>query len=115
FSFQTGNPARERPQGWIDVSPHLIDFAATAALLQHMDVVVSVDTATAHLAGALGLPVFILLIRGADWRWLRDRTDTPWYPSARLFRQAAPRDWEVPLLLLKEALVSLDGLIVNRT
>ena len=58
-----------------------------------MDVVISVDTAIAHLTGALGRPVWILLAHAADFRWMLDRTDTPWYPSARLFRQARPRDW----------------------
>jgi ADP-heptose:LPS heptosyltransferase len=58
-----------------------------------MDLVITVDTSVAHLAGALGRPVFILLAFNPDWRWLFDRTDSPWYPSARLFRQPAPGDW----------------------
>ena len=69
-------------------------FADTAALIHHMDVVVSVDTAVAHLAGALGRPTWIPLNQyGTDWRWLLNRDDTPWYPSARLFRQPAMGDW----------------------
>jgi tetratricopeptide (TPR) repeat protein len=68
-------------------------FADTAALIENVDLVITVDTAIAHLAGALGKPVWILLPYVADWRWLRDREASPWYPSARLFRQIAPRDW----------------------
>jgi len=71
----------------------LTDFAATAALLSELDLVVTVDTAIAHLAGALGRPVWILLPHVADWRWLREREDSPWYPTARLFRQPRPGDW----------------------
>jgi tetratricopeptide (TPR) repeat protein len=69
------------------------DFADTAALIENMDLVITVDTAIAHLAGALGKPVWILLPQVADWRWLREREDSPWYPSARLFRQSARGDW----------------------
>ena len=71
----------------------LADFADTAALLVHMDLVVSVDTAIAHLAATLGRPTWILLQRAADFRWQRRRLDTPWYPSARLLRQRTPGDW----------------------
>jgi hypothetical protein len=69
------------------------DFADTAALLGQLDLVLSVDTAVAHLAGTLGLPLWLLLPRDPDWRWLAGREDSPWYPSARLFRQAVPGDW----------------------
>jgi tetratricopeptide (TPR) repeat protein len=71
----------------------LEDFADTAALIENLDLVITVDTATAHLAGALGKPVWVLLKYAADWRWLLERTDSPWYPSARLFRQASAGDW----------------------
>jgi tetratricopeptide (TPR) repeat protein len=71
----------------------LRDFADTAALIMHMDLVITIDTAVAHLAGALARPVWIMLLRGADWRWLRQRTDSPWYPTARLFRRGAEPDW----------------------
>jgi ADP-heptose:LPS heptosyltransferase len=69
-------------------------FHDTAALLMNMDVVLSVDTAIAHLAGALGRPTWIMLQRFAvDWRWLLARSDSPWYPTARLFRQENFDDW----------------------
>ena len=70
------------------------DFADTAAIISLLDVVISVDTAVAHLAGALGKPVIILLPHAADFRWMRDRNDSPWYPSAKLFRQPAFGDWD---------------------
>jgi tetratricopeptide (TPR) repeat protein len=85
---------------WLAANPLLMqhaealaDFADTAALITEMDLVITIDTAVAHLAGALGKPVWIMLIRGADWRWLRHRPDSPWYPTARLFRRGAERDW----------------------
>lgn len=71
-----------------------VDFADTAALITRLDLVITVDTAVAHLAGALGKPVWILLHIAPDWRWLTDRTDSPWYPTARLFR-VAPGEWGV--------------------
>ena len=69
------------------------DFAELAALIESMDHVISIDTGIAHLAGALGKPLWIMLPYRADWRWMRDREDTPWYPQARLFRQTRPGDW----------------------
>jgi tetratricopeptide (TPR) repeat protein len=71
----------------------LTDFADTAALVSELDLVITVDTSVAHLAGALGKPVWILLPFVADWRWLREREDSPWYPTARLFRQSVAGDW----------------------
>jgi hypothetical protein len=76
-----------------DLSAELGDFAVTAAVLRELDLVITVDTALAHLAGALGRPCWVLLPFSADWRWLRKREDSPWYPSLRLFRQTAPGDW----------------------
>jgi tetratricopeptide (TPR) repeat protein len=70
------------------------DFAATAAVIAQLDIVISVDTAVAHLAGAMGKPLLLLLPFGADFRWLRERDDSPWYPSARLFRQQNFGDWD---------------------
>lgn len=69
----------------------------TAALMSHLDLIVTVDTMVAHLAGALARPVWTLLHFGADWRWLLDREDSPWYPTMRLFRQPAPGEW-VPVI-----------------
>jgi Glycosyltransferase family 9 (heptosyltransferase) len=69
-------------------------FADTAALISNLDLVISVDTSVAHLAGALAKPVWILLPFTPDWRWLLDRDDSPWYPTARLFRQDSTRQWD---------------------
>jgi tetratricopeptide (TPR) repeat protein len=83
---------------------HLRDFTETAALLGLLDLLVSVDTSAAHLGGALGMPVWLLLQSNADFRWLRVREDSPWYPSMRLFRQSAPRRWEPVLARVAAAL-----------
>ncbi|MEG5080507.1 tetratricopeptide repeat protein [Microcoleus sp. AT8-B4] len=77
-----------------DLTPHLNDFADTASAISQLDLVISVDTAVAHLAGALGKPVWVLLSFAPDWRWLLDREDNPWYPTARLFRQSQPESWQ---------------------
>jgi ADP-heptose:LPS heptosyltransferase len=69
------------------------DLAETAALVATLDLVITTDTCIAHLAGAMGKPVWILLPHLSDWRWMQDRNTTPWYPSARLFRQSSPGDW----------------------
>ena len=69
------------------------DFSDTAALMMNLDLILSVDTAVAHLAGALGRPVWLFNRFDTDWRWLLDRGDSPWYPSLRVFRQSAPGDW----------------------
>ncbi|HEY4302071.1 MAG TPA: tetratricopeptide repeat-containing glycosyltransferase family protein [Candidatus Didemnitutus sp.] len=90
-----------------NLSPHLHDFADTAALVGQMDLIIAVDTAVAHLAGALGRPVWILLPFSPDWRWLLDRSDSPWYPTARLFRQPCTGDWGTPLANLRAALAEL--------
>lgn len=80
------------------------DFAATAALVAGLDLVISTDSAVAHLAGALGKPVWILSRFDGCWRWLMDRDDSPWYPSARLFRQTTPGDWPEVVARVAEAL-----------
>jgi ADP-heptose:LPS heptosyltransferase len=77
----------------VHVGDRFCDFADTAAVISLLDAVISADTAVAHLAGAMGKPLLLLLPFGADFRWLRERDDTPWYPTARLFRQSAFGDW----------------------
>jgi tetratricopeptide (TPR) repeat protein len=105
---------RETDQGVLDslpqvrhFGPQLGDMADTAALCALMDVVVTVDTSVAHLAGALGKPVWILLPGVADWRWLRERSDSPWYGSARLYRQQVPGDWATVLAAVQSDLARL--------
>jgi ADP-heptose:LPS heptosyltransferase len=77
----------------INLGPEIVNFSDTMAIIDGLDLVVTVDTAVAHLAGAMGKPVWITLPFAPDWRWLLDRSDTPWYPTARLFRQPAARQW----------------------
>jgi tetratricopeptide (TPR) repeat protein len=89
-----------------DLSPALADFAETAAVMSQLDLVITSDTSVAHLAGALGVPVWILLAFHADFRWLRDRDDSPWYPTARLFRQTKIGDWDDVVARVAEALSS---------
>ena len=97
-SLQHGPPSRQIPQ----LPPHLQlhdassqdrDLADTAALIANLDLVITTDTAIAHLAGALGKPLWLLLPWQSDWRWMQDRPTTPWYPQARLFRQSSPHNW----------------------
>jgi hypothetical protein len=83
---------RERTE-IVDWTAHLTDFTETAALVRCLDLVITVDTSVAHLAGALGRPTWILLPYTPDWRWLLDRDDSPWYPTMRLFRQTETRDY----------------------
>jgi tetratricopeptide (TPR) repeat protein len=77
----------------LDLGPAVGDFADTAGLIEELDLVITVDTSMVHLAGALGKQTWLLLPYAADWRWLRDRSDSPWYPSVRIFRQPRPDDW----------------------
>ncbi|MBI5725731.1 MAG: tetratricopeptide repeat protein [Planctomycetes bacterium] len=99
-SLQVGPAADQIGSGKLkiaDWSAMLTDFAETAALTDNLDLVVTVDTAAAHLAGSMGKPVWIILPTLPDWRWMLDRPVSPWYPSARLFRQAKSDDWSKPL------------------
>jgi hypothetical protein len=84
----------------------LRDFGDTAAVLDLLDLVVTVDTSVAHLAGALGRPVWVLLSAAADWRWLAGEADAPWYPTARLFRWDPARGWAGVVARVKTALVA---------
>ena len=98
YSLQMGPPASQVKEigprmELIDLSEEQKDFADTAAIVAHLDLVISVDTSVAHLAGAMGEPVWVLLSKSPDWRWLLDREDSPWYSTARLFRQSALGNW----------------------
>jgi ADP-heptose:LPS heptosyltransferase len=88
----------------IDLTSHLVDFSATAALIACLDIVVTVDTSVAHLSAASGRPTWILLPYTPDYRWLLDRDDSPWYPTVRLFRQDEQRDYGTVIDQIKTAL-----------
>lgn len=92
-SFQLGDPEPAPLPGCRSLAPLLTDFSDTAYALSGMDLVITVDTAVAHLAGALAIPTLLLLPFFPDWRWMLGRNDTPWYPSLRLYRQTDPGDW----------------------
>ena len=81
------------PFSLYDPAGHLHDFSDSAALVSALDLVITVDSAVAHLSGGLGVPVWIMLPWNPDWRWQHGRSDSDWYPSARLFRQRLPGDW----------------------
>jgi ADP-heptose:LPS heptosyltransferase len=89
-----------------DLTPRLKNFADGARLIGQLDLVITCDTATAHLAGGLGIPVWVLLPFAPDWRWLTDRPDSPWYPTARLFRQPRIGDWQSVIDQVKQALTT---------
>ena len=108
-SLQKPLPEIDRPAlklfgGMPDFSGQLTDFGETAALIESLDMVISVDTGVVHLAGAMGKPTWVLLSKAADWRWLLDRSDSPWYPSVRLFRQSESGRWNGPIEALVPAL-----------
>jgi tetratricopeptide (TPR) repeat protein len=105
-SLQRDGPV---PDGVLDAGPALADFALSAGLLAHLSGVVCVDTAVAHLAGALGVAAAVLLPYAPDWRWLAGRDDTPWYASMRLFRQEIPGDWSVPIGRVAAAVADWPG------
>jgi tetratricopeptide (TPR) repeat protein len=110
YSLQKGNLAAQElnflDDRWqdnkpIDLTDQLQDFSDTAALIENLDLVITVDTSVAHLAGALGKPVWILNRFDGDWRWLLGREDSPWYPTAKLYRQKTPGDWDEVLERVK--------------
>jgi len=89
YALQFGEGAKQSPPDGltpIDLTPRIVDFLDTARALAALDLLITVDTSIAHLAGALGLPVWIIIDQTPDWRWQLERKDTPWYPTARLFR-----------------------------
>lgn len=85
------------------------NYDDTAAVCAQMDVVLTVCTSVAHLSAGLGCATWVLLAYNSDWRWLHDRNDSPWYPSATLYRQTIPGDWAEPMLRLQQNLVKLAG------
>jgi tetratricopeptide (TPR) repeat protein len=119
-AYNSNDPFRSTPKdqaaallalpGAISLEPEATgaaDFQDTADLIAGLDLVISVDTAVAHLAGAMGKPVWVLLgAHGLDWQWLTERADSPWYPSARLFRQPAAGDWASVVAAVKGALAA---------
>lgn len=112
YSLQKGVAAAQAahpPTGMklIDLSGDITDFSDTAAIISNLDLVISVDTSVAHLAGALGRPAWVMLYFPAEWRWLLDRNDSPWYPSMRLFRQSSTREWGPVLQQMASALRAL--------
>ncbi|MEW6002786.1 MAG: tetratricopeptide repeat-containing glycosyltransferase family protein, partial [Nitrospirota bacterium] len=112
YSLQVGlhaSDAKNPPEGMkiVDHTEELKDFSETAALIENLDLIVSVDTVVAHVAGALGKPVWTLLPFIADSRWLSDREDSPWYPTMKLFRQPSPCDWKSVISRVGENLQAL--------
>jgi hypothetical protein len=110
YSLQKGEAGGHLPPAGLSISnftSELSDLADTAALIQNLDLVITVDTSIAHLAGAMGKPVWVILPSNPDWRWMYNRTDSPWYPTMRLFRQRKPNDWTAMLeeivLVLRDA------------
>jgi hypothetical protein len=110
-SLQKPVPAKDRDAfvawGLTDFSGALTDFAETAAVIANLDLVVTVDTAIAHLAGAMGVPVWTLIYEPCDWRWMTQREDSPWYPTMRLFRQPMAGAWDQPIARVTTALRQL--------
>jgi len=109
FSLQVGPAAAEADRlaaslPLVDLAPRLQDFTETAAALTHLDLLITCDTAVAHLAGAMAWPVWVALPLSPDWRWLLEREDSPWYPTMRLFRQRTLGDWSEVMLRVRHEL-----------
>jgi len=98
------------PLSWVNPEDRLEDLLQTATLVAACDLIITVDTMIAHLAGAMGRPVWLLLKADADWRWMTGRNDSPWYPTMRLYRQARPGDWSVPLAHIANDLAGWAGI-----
>ncbi|TWB22088.1 Tfp pilus assembly protein PilF [Nitrospirillum amazonense] len=97
------------PPNLLDLAPEVRDWADTAAIMTLLDLVITPDTGPAHVAGALGRPVWTMVITDADWRWMDQRADTPWYPSMRLFRQATLGEWAPVVAAMSTALATFQG------
>lgn len=115
FSLQVGAGSEQldacsSESSIVDLTDSIRDFSDTAALMAHLDLVISVDTAGAHLAGALGKPVWLLLPYIAEWRWMLEREDSPWYPGMRLFRQTSPGNWCALIEYVRQELLQLPSL-----
>ncbi|MGH8658403.1 MAG: glycosyltransferase family 9 protein, partial [Gammaproteobacteria bacterium] len=112
YSLQKGERSKDLSQlpancAVYDLAYLIDDYGDTALLLDALDLLITVDTAVAHLAGALGKPVWLLLAEVPDWRWGLEGETTPWYPSLRLFRQTQRGDWEAVIARVAEALAQL--------
>jgi Flp pilus assembly protein TadD len=112
FSLQGGAAQKDIEQNGAtalahDVGRGIFDFAEAAAVLTQLDLLITIDAPIAHLAGAMGLPAWVLLPHTADWRWMVNRADSPWYPSLRLFRQTTPGDWRSVLAQVRTSLGAL--------
>ncbi|MDY7023328.1 MAG: glycosyltransferase, partial [Cyanobacteriota bacterium] len=115
YSLQKGDRVSDLQQLPPEIPVHNLDniietYADTAAVIEQLDLVISVDTSVVHLAGALGKPVWTLLCYNPDWRWLLEREDTPWYPTMRLFRQPQPQDWQTVFLRVQQILAEQLGI-----
>ena len=112
YSLQKGPAAEQIKQlkpsaRLVDLQDELEDFADTAAIVANLDLVISIDTSVAHLAGSMGKPVWILLHNASDWRWFLKREDSPWYPTARLFRQTTQGNWHDVVTCVEQELRKL--------
>jgi Flp pilus assembly protein TadD len=117
YNLQTGPAAEQAAKGsafeFMNPAGQLGDFADSAALIANLDLIISVDTATAHLAGALAVPVWVLVPFAPDWRWLLDRQDSPWYPTMRLLRQSRPGDWDSVIQQIASELAQVSAGVLN--
>jgi len=104
---EADRPALATWSGVTNLARNLASFGDTAAIVAALDLVITVDTSVAHLAGALGKPAWVLLSHYPDWRWLLERADSPWYPTLRLFRQDTLGDWEPVIGRVREELGQL--------
>jgi FKBP-type peptidyl-prolyl cis-trans isomerase 2/TolA-binding protein len=112
YSLQKGKGSEQvddesKKMGLIDLTNEINDFSDTAGFIMNLDLVITVDTAVAHLAGALGRPVWVLIPYIPDWRWMLNREDSPWYPTMRLFRQSSRGDWETVVIKIRQELERL--------